>query len=52
VAEEALSTGNLTERLRAAEIMLKIGANEKPQGVGCANSAGGMSASVLRRSGR
>jgi hypothetical protein len=31
VAEEALSTGNLTERLRAAEIMLKIGANQKPQ---------------------
>jgi hypothetical protein len=34
VAEEALATGTLTERLRAGEILLKIGATEKPQGSG------------------
>lgn len=34
VADRALDTGTLTEQLRAAEILLKIGATEKPQGSG------------------
>jgi hypothetical protein len=34
VADRALDTGTMSEQLRAAEILLKIGATEKPQGSG------------------
>jgi hypothetical protein len=34
VAEEALASGTLTERLRAAELLTKLGATEKLQGSG------------------